>query len=69
MNDADMAPFIVGIILGAAITLLCFVVTENNPSTVRLSIQKQAIERGYGTFALDTNTIPPAVKFEWIKKD
>lgn len=67
--------FVCGV-FGGAVALICIEAmcgvspkqTQEKSDTIILQMQKEAILHGAARWGMNSNTIPPVVQFEWIKK-
>lgn len=63
MRDNSFECFCVGLVTGALLLVVILTVLHMAPHQVEKKWQADMVERGYGRYIVDTNTL--TVKFEW----
>jgi hypothetical protein len=69
MNGKTEA-FFTGLCAGALIIVFILFITGATPAERQCKIHKEAVERGYGRWVVDTNSFDistPTTHFEWIE--
>jgi hypothetical protein len=63
--EKEIRNFILGLVAGIFITLMIFNIFGINPIQIERRYNAEIVQRGFGEYYVNTNTVPPSVEFRW----